>query len=198
MDYFESVATDILLANDASINKTLIIGDGTDGILRSYGMTGLNDSDGEGFYLDGNTGELKLGDVSGDNLHWDKTNLNLTGDVTATNLTLTNNANITKRLTMGTSTEKGSIASYGMSSLTDATGGFFLNGDGDFIFGDPNGKYITWNGSELEIVTEDIEIKFLKTEYYTSDAAKLYYSTTNHTNKSYYDMSIVQSGDTPD
>lgn len=43
---------------------------------------------------------------------------------------------------MGSYSEKGSIASYGMSSLTSNTGGFYMDGSGSFIFGKYDGKHI--------------------------------------------------------
>ena len=101
MNYYSSVATDILLANDASVNKTLIIGDGSTGALRSHGMNGLNDTNGEGFFLDGMTGKMVIGDTDGNNLRWDGSKLKVKGDITATNLELENDATITKGLDYG-------------------------------------------------------------------------------------------------
>lgn len=53
---------------------------------------------------------------------------------------------------MGSSSQKGSIASYGMSSLTGTAGGFYMDGSGSFIFGKYNGKHVSWDGSELKVV----------------------------------------------
>jgi hypothetical protein len=69
MTSFASVATDLLLADNATINKGLVIGSSssdTTAFIRSYDMASL--ISGDGFYIDG-TGKLRLGNVAGDNLY---------------------------------------------------------------------------------------------------------------------------------
>jgi len=68
----------------------------------------------------------------------------------ATDLLLANNATITKGLVMGTAQDQGFIRSFGTTSLTNGNG-FFLNGDGRFLFGNSAGNRITWDGTNLVI-----------------------------------------------
>ena len=190
MSTFKSVATDILLANNATITKGLVMGDATTkGFIRSYGMNSL--TSGTGFYLDGN-GPLRLGNVTGNNLYWNGTTLALTGSITATNLTLTNNATITKGLIMGTSAENGYIRSYGMSSLTSGTG-FYLNGlDGKFTFGNASGSRVEWNGSNLNVYTSPYSIelneeaKTIIAKNHTKSAVVVYYKVWTTTEPTSY------------
>lgn len=192
MNYFSSVATDILLANDATVTRGLVMGDADNkGFIRSYGMNSL--TSGNGFYLDGN-GPLRLGDVAGNNLYWNGTTLALTGSITATSLTLTNNATITKGLIMGTSATNGYIRSYGMSSLTNGTG-FFLNGlDGKFTFGNTNGSRMEWDGSNLNVYTSpysielDEEAKTIIAKNHTKSAVVVYYKVWAATEPTSYTM----------
>ena len=83
---FESVATKLLLAVDATILKTLIMGDGATadaGVIRSNGAT--NFSTGNGFWLgnDGTTPKFRVGDPAGDHLKFDGTDLEMTGNLKA-------------------------------------------------------------------------------------------------------------------
>ena len=79
---FSSVATDILLAQDATITRGLVIGtDGTyTGYLRSVNATSL--TAGKGYFLN-NLGQFRLGDatstVGGKYLYWDDTDLVISG-----------------------------------------------------------------------------------------------------------------------
>ena len=68
----------------------------------------------------------------------------------ATDILLANDATITKGLVMGTASEKGFIRSYGANSLTSGSG-FYMDGDGKFMFGNSQGNKITWDGSDLVV-----------------------------------------------
>ena len=83
---FTSVATDVLLAQDATITRGLVMGasDGLSGYIRSAGATSL--LGGEGFYLDVN-GNFRFGEeVSGSNnyVYWNGDDLLINGEITAT------------------------------------------------------------------------------------------------------------------
>jgi len=100
---------------------------------------------------------------------------------------LTNNAVITKGLTMGDITNKGFINSYG-TTATSGTG-FYLNGTGTFRFGDPNGNRVTWDGTTLEVYDSIIDVDLLSEDALsatfrvynrTSLAKTLYVSNRNY------------------
>jgi hypothetical protein len=83
---FSSVATDVLLAQDATITRGLVMGtaDGIGGFIRSAGASSL--LGGTGFYLDVN-GNFRFGQsVSGSNnyVYWNGNDLLINGEVTAT------------------------------------------------------------------------------------------------------------------
>lgn len=83
---FTSIATGLLLAEDATINRALVLGyDGApagSGILRSYGKTGYGYNCGEGFWLGHHaaSGTYRL-DIGNDtsNMRWDGTCLRVNG-----------------------------------------------------------------------------------------------------------------------
>lgn len=84
---FKAVATDLLLASDATILKTLVMGDGVTagaGIIRSAGANSFGA--GLGFWLgyDGATPKFRVGNPAGNRLTWDGSQLDLVGTVTAT------------------------------------------------------------------------------------------------------------------
>jgi len=108
---FSSVATDILLAQDANIYRGLVIGtDGsTTGYLRSANansLAGDGTSATKGYYLN-NLGQLRLGDsitaANAKYIYWDGTDLNISGIVR-----LKDSNNVTKVL-----------LDYGVSSTAD-------------------------------------------------------------------------------
>lgn len=80
---FSAVATDILLAQNATIGRGLVLGtiDSVGGFIRSANATSF--LGGKGFYLDTN-GSLKLGDTGSAALIWDNTKLSITGSLNAT------------------------------------------------------------------------------------------------------------------
>ena len=83
---FTSVATDVLLAQDATITRGLVMGtEGSNtGFIRSAGASSL--LGGTGFYLDVN-GRFRFGqEVSGSNnyVYWDGDDLLINGEITAT------------------------------------------------------------------------------------------------------------------
>lgn len=67
---FESVATKLLLAEDATILRTLVMGDatGTAGLIRSYGASAYNA--GAGYWI-GPDGKFRVGDPAGSFLGYD-------------------------------------------------------------------------------------------------------------------------------
>lgn len=84
---FSSVATDILLTVDATILKTLVMGDGTTadaGVIRSVGATGP--TSGNGYYLNprsssySNAAVARIGNPSGAYILWDGSELKINGD----------------------------------------------------------------------------------------------------------------------
>jgi hypothetical protein len=71
---FRAVATDLLLARDATILRTLVMGDGATpnaGLIRSAGASAFNA--GAGFWLghSGTTAQFRIGDPAGKYLAWD-------------------------------------------------------------------------------------------------------------------------------
>ncbi len=84
---FTSVATDILLAQDATITRGLVIGtDGlTNGFIRSTGATGL--TTGNGFYLQ-QDGKFRYGGPTGGSepyIYWDNSILTIKGKIVTDN-----------------------------------------------------------------------------------------------------------------
>lgn len=71
---YKFVATDLLLANDVNILRTLVMGDGVTsnaGLIRSAGATAFGT--GTGFWLgyDGTTPKWRIGDPAGKHIGWD-------------------------------------------------------------------------------------------------------------------------------
>jgi hypothetical protein len=116
---FTSVATDILLAQDATITRGLVIGtDGSyTGFIRSANATSL--SAGKGYYLN-NLGQFRLGDATNTAgakyLYWDDNDLTISGIIR-----LKDSNNTTKVL-----------LDYGTTSTADpanaSSGTFLING----------------------------------------------------------------------
>jgi hypothetical protein len=89
---FDSVATDILLAQDATVTRGLVIGEDSDtgnaGFIRSAAANSLNVSDGDGFYLSA-SGEFRFAANSGNDF------IKLQGssfDIQSSNFNLTGNS----------------------------------------------------------------------------------------------------------
>ena len=106
----------------------------------------------------------------------------------ATDILLAQNAAITKGLVMGSAAEKGFIRSYDMTALNSGNG-FYLAGDGQFIFGNYNGNKVSWDGTNLVIVDSPIKVDLLSENSLTaifriynrtSLARTLYVSNTNY------------------
>ncbi|MBI5692591.1 MAG: hypothetical protein HZC55_21120 [Verrucomicrobia bacterium] len=79
---YKFVATALLLAEDATILRTLVMGDGVTanaGLIRSAAATGF--ATGAGFWLgyDGTTPKFRIGDPAGAHLAWDGANLTVKG-----------------------------------------------------------------------------------------------------------------------
>jgi hypothetical protein len=80
---FSSVATDVLLSQDATITRALVMGSDDDGIgiIRSVDATAFNA--GAGFFMD-KTGRARFGDPTGNQIKFDGTNFEITGSINAT------------------------------------------------------------------------------------------------------------------
>lgn len=79
---FESVATDILLAQTANINEGLVIGES--GFIRSTNASyGGNTPTGNGFFMTA-SGDFWFGNASGNNVYWDGSNVRVTGSIFTT------------------------------------------------------------------------------------------------------------------
>ena len=121
---FTSVATDVLLAQDATITRGLVMGtEGSNtGFIRSAGASSL--LGGVGFYLDVN-GRFRFGqEVSGSNnyVYWDGDDLLINGEITATRgniggFTIANNQLISSASLLRIDTQIPQIEFY-----TNATG----------------------------------------------------------------------------
>ena len=78
---FDAVATDFLLAQDATLYRGLVVGDdgSTQGFIRSGGAVDLDN--GVGFYMAHN-GKVRFGDPAADHIKWDGTTLAVKGSLT--------------------------------------------------------------------------------------------------------------------
>ena len=102
---FESVATGLLLAENAVITKQLILGqEGTDqGTIRSANATAFNT--GNGFFLtNANGGTLRVGNPSGNQMVWDGSALSITGAINTTSGTIGGFSIGSTAITAGTGT----------------------------------------------------------------------------------------------
>jgi hypothetical protein len=79
---FSSVATDVLLAQDATITRGLVMGagDGGSSFIRSSGATSL--TSGNGYFLS-SSGDFRFGNPAGNSVNWNGTTLSVNGTVTA-------------------------------------------------------------------------------------------------------------------
>jgi hypothetical protein len=80
---FSSVATDVLLAQDATITRALVMGsdDGGIGIIRSVDATAFDV--GTGFFMD-RTGKARFGNPTGNQIKFNGTDFEITGSINAT------------------------------------------------------------------------------------------------------------------
>jgi hypothetical protein len=82
---FSSVATDILLAQDATITRALVMGVETSGtgsgIIRS--ATAATFNSGSGFYMD-SSGRVRFGNPIGSQIKFEENNFSITGSISAT------------------------------------------------------------------------------------------------------------------
>lgn len=149
---FESVATKLLLAEDATILKTLVMGYQTDpgdftgrGIIRSYGTSDWNPSESpqDGFWIgmdSDNYAKFRVGSTS-NNLVWDGSRLSLSYG------------------NSGILLYSGSSATdmyLGMNTTSYEGNGIWLGRAGNSTTGvykmslvSPNGRSMKWTGSEL-------------------------------------------------
>jgi hypothetical protein len=146
---FSSVATDILLAQNANITKGLVLGSlaGNVGFLRSANASILG---GIGIYMDG-SGSLFIGSGSqasgfGNWLNFDKTNLQVQANqfkLTAPNLKIDSAASGSGVIALGAAT----------AFMTGS--GIYMDGAGRFRAGNPTGGYLSYSGSVLVVDSLD-------------------------------------------
>ena len=115
---FSSVATDLLLTVDATILKTLVMGDGSTsnaGIIRSAGASAFGS--GTGFWIgyDGTTAKARFGNPSGNKLEWDGTTAKVVGTFSAGTGDALLNAT-------SSGTTMGNTSSYHVSATTTVSG----------------------------------------------------------------------------
>jgi hypothetical protein len=142
---FSSVATDILLAQDSTITRGLVIGtDGSyTGYIRSANATSL--SAGKGYFLN-NLGQFRLGDatstVGGKYLYWDDTDLVISGIIR-----LKDGNNVTKVLLDYGTTSTADPLNYnsGTIHITGYTAGTATYQNGTLTGQGPNG-YLQYPG----------------------------------------------------
>jgi hypothetical protein len=130
---FSSVATDFLLANDQTITRTLVLGGITNyGVVRTVSAS-ING--GLGLYADG-TGALFMGSGSNDFIRARTGSF----DIRATKFALSSSTVSIDSAGNGT-IRLGSATSFGAGT------GLYLDGLGQFRFGNPAGTYMSWDGS---------------------------------------------------
>jgi hypothetical protein len=123
---FSSVATDVLLAQNANITRGLVMGTLGDysGFIRSANATSL--TAGNGFYLDVN-GKVRFGDPSGGYIYFDGTDVNIAGAVKIGASALINGVAAT---TVQTGAASGATAQQNGSAKTaGSVGGWTIDGD---------------------------------------------------------------------
>ena len=126
---FSSVATDVLLAQDAAITRGLVMGTlgSFSGFIRSANATSL--TAGNGFYLDVN-GKVRFGDPSGGYIYFDGTDVNIAGAVKIGASALINGVAAT---TVQTGAASGATAQQNGSAKTaGSVGGWTIDGDAIF------------------------------------------------------------------
>jgi hypothetical protein len=182
---FSSVATDLLLAQDVAILKTLVMGDGSTadaGIIRSNGASAFGT--GTGFWLGyaGTTPKFRIGNPSGKFLSWDGSSL---------------------AMTVGSGSEQTVIADgkflfgnpSGSQFYCDLVGSYIeagVTGTGDFLFGnDSAGGYFSVKASGgAQMLGFEITSSKLK---FTNDSNAAWYRSTTSTLKT--DGNLVIGGD---
>jgi hypothetical protein len=177
---FDAVATRLLLAENATITKTLTMGTETigaetfHGIIKSSGVTDLNN--GPGFFLSNeNGGVFRIGNTGagGNFIRWDGTNLTINGTATfatsAGSATTAGTSSTTLSAggwtTSGGQIQSGSIQivpganpyiSIGQNTNGYNLSGIFLGMDSSVpklsIVPSSGNNLLRWNGSALEVV----------------------------------------------
>jgi hypothetical protein len=123
---FSSVATDVLLAQNANITRGLVMGTLGDysGFIRSANATSL--TAGNGFYLDVN-GKVRFGDPSGGYIYFDGTDVNIAGAVKIGASALIDGVSST---TVKSGAASGATAQQNGSAKTaGSVGGWTIDGD---------------------------------------------------------------------
>ena len=126
---FSSVATDVLLAQNANITRGLVMGTLGDfsGFIRSANATSL--TAGNGFYLDVN-GKVRFGDPSGGYIYFDGTDVNIAGAVKIGASALIDGVSST---TVKSGAASGATAQQNGSAKTaGSVGGWTIDGDAIF------------------------------------------------------------------
>ena len=127
---FSSVATDVLLAQDATITRGLVMGTlGSDsGFIRSANATSL--TDGTGFYLNVD-GKVRFGNPSGGRVYWDGTTLSITGTINANAGTFSGDISSTATISGGTIS--GGTISGGTISIGSSNSIFKADANGIYL-----------------------------------------------------------------
>jgi hypothetical protein len=149
---FSSVATNLLLAENATITKGLVIGqDGTDvGFIRSANAQSIGG--GNGFYMDA-AGRMRFGaDITteGNYVYWDGTELDINGIITADagnigGFTIANNQLVASGSLLRIDTQIPQIEFY-----TNATGSAKVVLNPKATLTDPGGTIIYISGSQYD------------------------------------------------
>jgi hypothetical protein len=184
---FSSVATDVLLAQDATITRGLVLGtEGSfAGFLRSANATTLQS--GVGFFLDVN-GNFRFGEsvAPGNNyVYWNGTQLDISGKITATEgniggFTIANNVLAASGSLLQIDTQIPQISFFRKGDLSSAKvvlnpSQYLSNPAADPLYGDSGAQWTgttsvsaaagTTSGVDTYVTTDGISVKGTTTDY---------------------------------
>jgi hypothetical protein len=149
---FSSVATDILLAQDATITRGLVMGGAstTNSVfMRSVNATAINT--GAGFYISG-SGVARFGDPAGQSIYWNGSTLDVTGNINISGgnaCTLICGAQATANSACGNAATAQSTATHACNCSYTALSRT-VNSDGKITFNPtPTGAGLFMNSSNL-------------------------------------------------
>jgi len=149
---FSSVATDILLAQDATITRGLVMGGAstTNSVfMRSVNATAINT--GAGFYISG-SGVARFGDPAGQSIYWNGSTLDVTGNINISGgnaCTLICGAQATANSACGNAATAQSTATHACNCSYTALSRT-VNSDGKITFNPtPTGAGLFMNASNL-------------------------------------------------
>jgi len=184
---FSSVATDVLLAQDATITRGLVLGtlDSFSGFLRSANATTLQS--GVGFFLDVN-GNFRFGEsvAPGNNyVYWNGTQLDISGKITATEgniggFTIANNVLAASGSLLQIDTQIPQISFFRKGDLSSPKvilnpSQYLSNPAADPLYGDSGADWTgttsvsaaagTTSGVDTYVTTDGISVKGTTTDY---------------------------------